>query len=180
MAELVANRYARALFDVAYESNKHKEVQGELESIVNILKAHPEFDELLKTPLVTSEEKKQVLSKVLEGKVSQEVQNFLSILLDKTRYSYIKDISKKFKTMCDAVENREEAVAITAIPMSEADISVLEQKLSSVTKKTVSLKNEVDTTVLGGVLIKMGDKVIDGTLKRRLGHVKQQLAEIII
>jgi len=180
MAELVAKRYAQALFEVAYESKNHKEVQEELLSLVNIFETNPSFYELLKTPLIPKQEKKQVIKDVLEGRVSKEVINFCYILLDKSREGLFFDITKHFKKLSDDVENMTDAVAITAIPMAPDDMVRLEQKLSNISKKQVKLINEVDASVVGGILIKIGDKVIDGTIRSRLWNIKLQLTEMII
>lgn len=180
MAELVAKRYAQALFEVAYEEKKHKKIEEELSSIINIFESNPSFYELLKSPLITVHEKKEVLNNVLGGRISEEVFNFCYILLDKSRESFIFDIANQFKLMCDNVENVAEAVAITAIPMTQDDIARLEQKLSVVSNKQVMLKNEIDSSIVGGILIKIGDKVIDGTIRNRLWDIKQQLTEMII
>ncbi|QUH24957.1 F0F1 ATP synthase subunit delta [Serpentinicella alkaliphila] len=180
MAELVAKRYAQALFEVAYEENKHKEIEEELLALINIFETNPSFFELLKTPLITVEEKKQVLTEVIGGRVSTELFNFLNILLDKGREGFIFHISRHFKLLSDKVENITEAIAITAIPMNQDDLTRLEQKLSVVSKKKVKLVNEVDSSVIGGILIKIGDKVIDGSIRNRLWNIKQQLTEMII
>lgn len=180
MAELVAKRYAQALFEVAYEENKHKEIKEELLALVNIFEDNPTFLELIKTPLITVQEKKHVIKEVIGGRVSQEVFNFFNILLDKRREGFIFQITRQFKLMCDKAENITEAVAITAVPMNQDDLNRLEEKLSVVSNMKVKLINEVDTSVIGGILIKIGDKVVDGTIRNRLWDIKQQLTELII
>lgn len=180
MAELIARRYAQALFEVAYEDNQHKKVEEELFQIVNIFESNPDFYELIRTPLITTQNKKQVLKDVFQGKISQELFNFCYILLDKTRETYIFDIAKQFKLMCDKVENSTEAVVITVVPMAQEDIANLENKLSAVSNKQVKLINEIDASIVGGILIKIGDKIIDGTIRNRLWNIKQQLTEMII
>ncbi|MCC5909652.1 MAG: F0F1 ATP synthase subunit delta [Clostridiaceae bacterium] len=180
MAELVAKRYAGALFDVAMEENKLQPIKEEMEFIETCLKENQDFAKLLNTPLIGSNEKKGVIKNVFENQLSNEVLNFLHILVDKGRTPYMHEIIKEFKKIADASKNMVEAIAITAIPLEKETLLKLQVQLSMASGKNVQLKNEVDKTVIGGIFVQMGDKVIDGTLRNRLGHLKQQLSQIIL
>ncbi|MBM7615127.1 F0F1 ATP synthase subunit delta [Alkaliphilus hydrothermalis] len=180
MAELVAKRYAGALYEVAIPLQKQEIFKEELLAILDTLTAHPQFDQLLKSPLIQSQEKKDILTKVFQGKISQEVSNFLYILVDKRRQNHIQEIIHEYKGMVEKAKNMVEAIAITAEAMSKDDLSRLQKKLSLTSGKTVTIKNEIDGSIIGGVLIKMGDQVIDGTIKNRLAQMKEQLSQIIV
>ncbi|SES83367.1 ATP synthase F1 subcomplex delta subunit [Natronincola peptidivorans] len=180
MAELIAKRYAEALFEVAQGDDNLQQVREELNFTEESLKANQDFEKLLNTPLVNSSEKKEILTKVFKDKLSNEVLNFLYILVDKRRTNYIYDMIKEFNRMADASKNMVEGVAITAVALEEETLLKLQVQLSMASGKNVKLKNEVDQEIVGGVLVKIGDKVIDGTLKNRLGHLKQQLAQVIL
>lgn len=180
MAELIAKRYAGALFEVSLELKQEQVFKEELQGIVNILKTYPEFDQLLKSPLIQSQEKKDIITKVLKDKVSQEIFNFLFILVDKRRLTYFQEIVQSFISMVEASKNIVEAVAITAQPMSKEEMLRLQAKLSLSSGKNVTLKNEINQEIVGGVLIKIGDQVIDGTIKNRLSQMREQLTQIIV
>lgn len=180
MAELVCKRYAEALFEVAQEDNNLQQIREELDFLKTCLKENQDFEKLLNTPLVNSNEKKEILTNIFKDQFSKEVMNFLYILIDKGRIKYIHDIIREFNTMADISKNIVEGVAITAVPLEEASLLKLQVQLSMASGKNVRLKNEVDREVVGGVLVKIGDKVIDGTLKNRLGHLKQQLSQVIL
>lgn len=180
MAELIAKRYAEALFEVAQEDNTLQPVREELEFVGSCLKENQEFEKLLNSPLVNSNEKKEILTNIFKGKLSNEILNFLYILVDKRRTNAIHDIIREFNKMADASKNMVEGVAITAITLDQETLLKLQVQLSMASGKNVKLTNEVDKQIVGGVLIKIGDKVIDGTLKNRLGHLKQQLAQVIL
>ena len=171
MEKLVAKTYATALFDVAIESNQLDRFGEELEFIVGTFRQHPEFYELYKTPQISSEEKKQIVAKVFQQGISQEVMSFLKILLDKRRTGSFEDIAKEYQRLANAHNNIAEAVAITAIPMSSEEKLALENKLSMTTGKVVRLKNEIDDSIIGGILVRIGDKVIDGTIQSRLNEL---------
>jgi len=180
MAELIAKRYADALFEVSQELNKIQPIQNELQFIAACLKEYPEVDLLLKSPLVQLQEKKDIFTQIFNQQVSKEVMNFLFILLDKRRQGYIKAIIEEFKVMADAVRNEAEAIAYTAETMTQSDVLELQAKLSATSGKKVKLKNVVNKDIVGGVLIKLGDKVIDGTIKSRLEQMKNQLTQILV
>lgn len=179
MIDVVATRYAQALFEVGEESNKLDIFDEELKAIVYILKDNKDFYEALKSPLIQKYEKKTLLESVFSNNVNIEILNFLSILVDKNRISIIDKIYEGFKSLVNNKNNIVEAVAITAIPMKEEKLKQLQDKLSDVTKKTVILKNEVNKNIIGGVLIKLGNEEIDGTVKGRLEKLKEELSQVI-
>ncbi len=180
MAELIAKRYADALFEVSQELNKIEPIQNELQFISSCLNDYPEVDLLLKSPLIQLQEKKDILTQVFNQQISKEVMNFLFVLLDKRRQGYIKAIIEEFKVMANAVRNEVEAVAYTAELMTQTDILQLQTKLSATSGKNIKLTNVVNKDIVGGVLIKLGDKVIDGTVKSRLDQMKNQLTQILV
>lgn len=180
MAELVAKRYASALFEVAFEEKIHEKVKDELSFIVDCLKIEPQFSSLLKSPLITADEKKDIISNIFQGKITTEVFNFIRILIDKGREEYIEAIVKEYKMLVDALKNKVDAVAITAVPMTKEDLLKLQANLSASSGKNIELKNQVDPSVIGGVLVKIGDQIIDGTVKSRLANIREQLSQILV
>ena len=180
MAELVSKRYASALFELAFEEQKHHKVQEELAFIRSCIEDEPSFFELLKSPLITADEKKDIISNIFRDRVCMEVLNFLYIIIDKGREAYIKDIVNEYILLVDSVQNKVDAVAITAVPMEKQDLLMLQANLSKFSRKNIQLQNQVDPTIIGGVLVKIGDKVIDGTIKNRLATMQEQLSKILV
>lgn len=180
MAELIAKRYAEALFEVAQEDNNLQPVREELNFVGKCLKENQDFEKLLNTPLVNSSEKKEIFTNIFKDQFSSEILNFLYILVDKGRINFIHDIIKEFNHMMDASKNMVEGVAITAVDLDKETLLKLQVQLSMASGKNVKLQNKVDKQIIGGVLVKIGDKVIDATLKNRLGHLKQQLSQVIL
>ena len=180
MAELVSKRYASALFEIAFEEQAYEKVKDELNFISDCFKSEPQLYQLLKSPLITADEKKDIISNIFQDKVSAEVFNFMRIIIDKGREEYIESIIKEYRLLADAVKNKVEAVAITAIPMDKQDLLKLQVNLSMSSGKNIQLQNQVDPTIIGGVLVKIGDKVIDGTVKSRLANMQEQLSQILV
>jgi F-type H+-transporting ATPase subunit delta len=179
MAKLVASRYANALFEVGVSEGTTAALNDELKVIVDLFNGNEDFLKILKAPLISKEEKKALVEKIYKDKASLEMMNFLKVLIDKDRIGIIDEIFTEFKVLINEKNNILEAVAITAVPMSEKDLNNLKQKLSETKGKNITLKNEVDTSVIGGVLVKMGNEEIDGTIKTRLEKLKDQLSQII-
>jgi F-type H+-transporting ATPase subunit delta len=179
MINIVASRYAEALFQVGEETDSTDKLYGELKAVVDIVKENKDFSNILRSPLVSKEEKKDLITKVFEGKLSQNMINFLKILADKDRLALLADIEKDFKVLLNEKNNILEGIVITAVPMKEEEVKELQTKLSAKYNKTVVLENEVDKSVLGGVLVRIGNEEIDGTVKNRLDKMKEQLSQVI-
>ena len=179
MINIVASRYAEALFQVGEETDSTDKLYGELKAVVDIVKENKDFSNILRSPLVSKEEKKDLITKVFEGKLSQNMINFLKILADKDRLALLADIEKDFKVLLNEKNNILEGIVITAVPMKEEKVKELQTKLSEKYNKTVVLENEVDKSVLGGVLVRLGNEEIDGTVKNRLDKMKEQLSQVI-
>lgn len=180
MAKLVSKTYSEALFEVALEENKVDMFLDEMNFVNETFKMHPEFFELFKTPLVKGDEKKKIIEEVFGDKISSEMNNFLKIIIDKRRGHFIDQIKWEYEKAVNKHKGIVSATAITAVPLSDKDKTILQNKLSTITGKTVKLSNEIDKTVIGGILIKIGDKVIDGTIKSRLEEMKESLSQIIV
>lgn len=179
MINVIAGRYAEALFQVGEESNSTTKLYEELNAVVEALQSSKELDGAFKSPLVGKAEKKQILEKVFGAHVSANLNNFLKIMIDKDRMSAINAVKKSYKELLNEKNNVIEGVAITAVAMSQDELKKLEEKLSSKYNKNVTLQNKVDESILGGVLVRLGNEEIDGTVKTRLSNMKNQLSQVI-
>lgn len=180
MAELVAKTYSKALFEVGIDYNSLDLYLEELKAIGNILKEHPDFYELLKTPNISTDDKKKIFDDVFKDKISIEVINFIKIILDKRRTKDLFSIIIELENLVYEHKGIVRATAYTTIPLGEEEKKSLQMKLESITNNKVELKNQIDKDLLGGVMIKLGDKVIDGTLRGKLIKLQKNLKEIIV
>ncbi|MDU4935056.1 MAG: ATP synthase F1 subunit delta, partial [Peptostreptococcaceae bacterium] len=114
-----------------------------------------------------------------EDKININIKNFLKILIEQDRISFISDISDSYKELLNEKNNILEGFVISAIPMKKEEIKELEEKLSEKYNKNVTLENKVDKSILGGVLVRLGNEEIDGTVKTRLDKMKEQLSQVI-
>ncbi len=180
MAKLAANVYSEALFNLALEENRIDELQKELQTLCALVSETPEFMEFLTTPKIGKDEKRDFVDGVLGGKFSQEIVNLTKVLIDKKRANEILDIATVFEQTVLIHKDLVSAAAYTAVPLSAAEMDALKVKLTQLTGKEISLENIIDDSVIGGIRLKIGDRVIDGSLKRRLEDLKGNLAQLIV
>jgi len=180
MAKLVSATYAQALFEVAIECDRVNQIREELAFVNEAFTTYPEFYEVFKTPKINKEERKDVITNVFKDKISLEVLNFLKILIDKRRGTSIGGIYNEFVDMTDKRNGVVKAVVESAVPLNEEEQAKLIEKLAKVTESEIHLKCVVKPDVIGGIVVKIGDKVIDGSVKNRLAIMKDNLAQLIV
>ncbi|MBQ6630983.1 MAG: F0F1 ATP synthase subunit delta [Romboutsia sp.] len=179
MINVIADRYAQALFEVGEETQATSELYQELKQLVVILNENKDLYNFLKSPLIGREDKKNVMKNIFENQLSDNMNNFLKIVIDKDRMSAIENIKESYKNLLNDKNNILEGTVVTAVSLSEQEIKDLEKNLSIKYNKNVTLNNIVDETILGGVLVKLGNEEIDGTVKTRLAKIKNQLSQVI-
>ena len=179
MINVIADRYAQALFEVGEETQTTSELYQELSELVDILNENKDLYNFLKSPLIGREVKKNVMQNIFENQLSNSMNNFLKVVIDKDRISAIENMKESYKSLLNDKNNILEGTAITAVELSEKEIKDLEKNLSIKYNKNVTLNNIVDETILGGVLVKLGNEEIDGTVRTRLSKMKKQLSQVI-
>ena len=147
--------------------------------MVELIKNNKELDNVLKSPLVAKNEKTQLIEALFNNKINNDLKNFLKILVEKGRISSLKSIELTFKELLNDKHNIIEGTVISAIALTEKQVKELEEKLSKKYNKNVTLENEVDQSILGGVLVRLGNTQIDGSVKTRLNNIKDQLTQVI-
>ncbi len=179
MISVIGTRYAEAIFQVGEERNNTDELYQELKEVFGIIASNEELFSVMKSPLIGKEEKKNLIENIFKGRISSELNNFLKIIIDKDRISALKEIENAFYELLKEKNNILEGVVISAVSMEASELKSLEEKLSQKYNKTVILVNEVDTTILGGVLVRLGNEEIDGTVRTRLNKMKDTLSQVI-
>ena len=173
----VARRYAEAFFSIAREANKIDEFQQELEKIVSAINETEGLKEYFAHLLIPAKAKKEVATKIFGGQISKLTLNFLLMIIDKRRETYIGVITEEYKDMADEFRGITKAELITAVEVADEDVKSLAEKLSTSMGKTVQLKLKVDQSLIGGLKLQIGDKIVDGTVAKRLQMLKDQLKQ---
>lgn len=178
MAELVAKRYAEALFEAAVELDKLDGLKEEMVFVSEVFNFDAKLKTVFEHPKLSKSEKKDIVNSLFEEKVSQEMKNLLYILVDKRREKHIDGIRNEFVGMYNKEKNIVEATALTRIPMTEDEVKKLTDKLASKLGKHVSIKNTVDVNLIGGMLIRIEDKVVDLSIKGQLEGLQKMLNSV--
>lgn len=174
----VARRYAQAFFAIAREKNLIDQLEQELQQVVEAIGSNSELKILMNHQLVAPQDKKDLVEKVFSGSVSDITINFLDFVIDKYRITYLQEIYEAFVGYANEARNIADAQVRSAAALSDAEIKAIEENLVKATGKNIRLSNEVDPNLIGGVVVRIGDKVIDGSLFRRLGRLKETLMQI--
>lgn len=179
MLSEVAQRYAQALFELGEEEQSKKKYYLELKEISDVITSNKELCEVLKAPFIYKKDKKAILEEIFDDKIDKMLMNFLKILIDKYRIKCLPIIVDEYLNLINEAENKSDGVVITAIELDKTQLRELEANLSKKYKKTIKLKTKVDKSILGGVLVRIGNEEIDSTLVTRLANMKEILTQVI-
>lgn len=180
MAKLVSKTYSSALFEVAVEMDMVDQILAEYEFVNNSLDEYPDFEGILTSPKVTEVEKKQILEETYGSQISSELLNFFKLLVDKKRSDVLKEAFGDYKVLVDEHKGLIIARVESSVPLDAKEIEALESKLNELTGQTVTVNNVINPDIMGGLVVKVGDKIIDGSVKRKLDSLRHELAQIII
>lgn len=173
----VARRYAQAFFAIAQEKQMVDKLEAELKSVVDTINAHAELKKVLDHQLISAEEKREILTNLFSGEISELSMNLISVVADKNRAPYIPAIYDEFVSYANALRNMAEAEVKVAFELSESELETIKNRLSAATGKTIRLQSNVDPSLIGGVMVRIGDKVIDGSIAGRLTRLKSSLLQ---
>lgn len=176
-SDLLVKSYAEALFQVARAEEALDRVEEELTQLNKSLESTAELREFLSNPQISPDGKKSALSQIFGGKITPLTLHWMNMVVDQERQRKLPAIIETFFKLAQESREKVTAEVITSIPLSAEMVSRLEQDLSKMTKKRVFLKPMVDDSILGGVILKLEDKVFDGSVKHRLEEVKNQMTK---
>ena len=171
----VAKRYAAALFGVALRDGILDAVAEDLTLVSRFLDELPYLRAVLLQPLVSDTRKYSVVDEAFGDRITASALNFLKLLIRKRREDLITECIRDFRALLAEHHNTVDAEAWTAVAMSEQQQQQLVQSLQALTGKTVRLTAELDRTLVGGVVVRIGDTVIDGSVRGKLERLERQL-----
>lgn len=176
MAKLVGKRYALALFEAGIDLNKTTIFDQELDYLKSIFNEEPKLLQIFNHPKISKKEKHSLINELFKDRISTEMVNFLYVLIDKRREAHILEIMDSYKELFNEHKNIVRVVAVTAVPMEEKSKSKLIAMLTNKLDKKIELTNTIDNKILGGVLLKVENKLIDGTVKGQLEAIGKAIS----
>lgn len=174
---VVAKRYSSSLMKLAKNDQELNGIYENLVLVYETIDNSPEMKTFISHPSISKAEKKEVLDEIFAKKISKDVLNFLYILLDRNRIFALGAIINSLKDAMDKKYNILVIRAISAIELSDEMKSKLKQKLETIYQKKVNLDAKVDESLIAGMVLKIGDKTIDGSVKTRLDSMKRALIQ---
>jgi F-type H+-transporting ATPase subunit delta len=176
LAGSVARRYARALFSIGVDRGSFEQLGNELDAFVGLWAGSPELRQALENPIFKNAEKRAVLESLLPRVApTPDVQKFVLLLLDRRRLTAVPNIARAYREMADLHTGRVRAQVTSAQALGPAELDRVRQSLARRTGKQVILEAAVDPTLIGGVVARVGDLVLDGSLRTQLGTLRDKL-----
>lgn len=177
MAELmtVDVTYGQALYSAAKETGKRDQILDEGRQLSELLKKEPELMQFMKDPAISAAEKHQVVDKIFRGRVCDELVNLLFVLTDRRRAGNIFGIMKEFEKLAMEEDGIAHGKVVSAVPLKEQQLERIEEQTSKLLDLKVSLENETDSRIIGGLKIFVDGRVIDASLRKRLDELAGSL-----
>lgn len=174
--QTVVQRYAEALFQVAEAQGALEKVDQDLAAIAQILSDHPDMSRLWESSVVSTEDKKQIVKQLFEGKIEGITYNTLLLMFDKQRGDCVSALQQAFRKLFDAYRKRLKVNVKTVMPLAAETADELRRALAKATEREIELEATLDPDLIGGIVVTVGDKVIDNSLRGRLEALARTLA----
>jgi F-type H+-transporting ATPase subunit delta len=169
----VAGRYASALFELANEQNQLDEVDGDLGKVQSLIDQSEDLARLVRSPAFAAEEQERGLSAVMDwASVGATTGNFLKVVTRNRRLFAAEDMIKSYRALLARHRGEVAAEVKSAVALSEQQLAALQDKLKATYGKDVRLDAQVDASLLGGLVIKIGSRMFDSSLKTKLANMK--------
>lgn len=175
LKETIGRRYSAALFALAKEAGTVDTTVGELDTFVAALDKDPAVREFFMSPVVDRAQKVEFFERGLRGRLAELTYNFLVLLIRKRRENLIETIAKQMHELQDAEAGRSMAQIATPTPLTPEEVADLARRLSNVYKRPIIAKPRVDASLLGGVVVQMGDHYVDASVSGKLEEVRRHL-----
>ena len=176
-ASAIARVYAEALFSLATERDKRAELDRELEELGEVFRENRDIRNFFASPGTPRNEKYQVIETALAPNLDSVTTGFLKLLVHKGREMFIERILAAYNALVDEAEGRMEVQLTSAVPLPEETLDGIAEEIGRIAEAKIDLESEVDPRLLGGLTIRMGDRLLDTSLHTRLRRLREQVLE---
>jgi len=173
-----ANRYSLALYELASESNTLSKIEENSHAFLKLISNSKDFNNFIKDPTITRDSLNQVVKKITDN-FSLEIlfKNFLSFLISKRRFFYVKQILKNFNEICSEKRGELKAEIKSAKNLTKDEINKITQELSNNFKSEIKLNYTHDQSLIGGLVVQIGSTMIDTSIKKKLQQLENRMIE---
>ena len=179
MAKIISKAYGEALFELALERNELDSMAEQVNVLANAFAENPELVKLISHPKISKEEKINVIETIFKGRMSDDIVGFLVIIVEKDRGSEIEDILKLFQAKVREYKKIGVALVTSAIELSTEQKQKVEQKLLQQTDyESFEVEYKVDASLIGGMIIRIGDRVVDSSIRSKLDNLTKELRKV--
>lgn len=176
--ETVARNYAETLFELSQRHEGLEEFGAGIDLVAGLIDEDPRFRLFLETPRISDVDRKATVEKVFGGELPRQLLNFLLITIDKRRQRLLRDVAGQFHALVDEHEGREHVEVTLARPADQGTQDLIAGRLSSLLGKTAIPHVRVKPEILGGVVVRTGDTIYDGSVRRHMESMRRQLLEV--
>ena len=170
-----AIRYAKAILETAVSSGKANQVNDDMKSIINAVNSSTDLKDFLASPIITSEVKMNVLSEIF-GSVQADTKSLFRLLQENKRFEILEAIATQFNTQFDEMNGVEVAKVTTAFPITADLEAKILAKATSISTKKITIQNTVDPSIIGGFILRIGDKQYNASVSNRLHELKREFS----
>ena len=175
----MAGRYATALFELALESKAIDAVRGDLDRFEDMVRESPDLERLVRSPAFTAEEQTRALGAVLaQAEIGGLAANFLKFVASNRRLFAVRDMIKAFRALVARHKGEVTAEVTVADDVSAERLAEIKAALNAVTGKDVQVDVKVDPAIIGGLVVKLGSRMVDSSLRTRLNALKHAMKEV--
>lgn len=168
-----AQRYAKAILDLATDRNVSKEVNGDMESIAKTISASNELQDVLGSPALKNEQKKNALLEIFKGSNALTFGAF-DILMENNRILLLKYVAQDYTSLYNELNNIQIATVTTAIPLDAAMEAKIQRKITELTGNSAKIKNTVDPDIIGGFILRIGDLQYNASVAQKLKNLRRE------
>jgi F-type H+-transporting ATPase subunit delta len=173
MKNKISIEYAEAIFAIAMEENKTAEYYEELRLVDGLIKESPEYLELLMSPSIEAEEKLSLIDSAFLGKLMDNTINLIKLLCERNRIELFHECFMDYERLYNASRQTAFVTVISAVELTDTERERIKASLEAKYKLSVELRCEIDKSIMGGIIIKTDDAIMDGSLFRKLQDVKE-------
>ena len=172
-------RYANALFNLASETNSISKYEKDLDKILTIFKEDPYFTQFIKSPLYPRDNQLSTMKTICTKlKLHDDVINTILVMTSKRRLFSLKDMILQFKNLCRLDRNELVVEVVSVSELGKTDLNKITKSISSKIGSDIIIKSKSDPAILGGLIVKVGSKLIDTSIRSKLAKLKNNLKEV--